>query len=425
MLNKRRSLPLIVVALAALGPLAATGHAAYRGTVSVSTVSVGAPGNAAIAVVPFTDAAYGSCSEVPAGTKPPCQAIGSVDYNYEIGQLEVTVGQWVTFLNTVDPKGTNRHRLYEQTQSSKAWPQYGQLRHTKKASDGRHYAVGSPEWANKPYGFANFFSAARFANSLYNGTLIEKQSGTTSTYSVTTYKVKLSPKTQTGMYNLNDDNTQRRRKSGFVVPSQNEWVKAAYYDPSTKSYWKFPTNPGTFANAPGYDASTAVQPLTTQLNYDTGDVTNATGAPIASIVDENGNYPAWCPKAAQTSPSTCTTQNPLGLSPKAYAEVYKAGLSSVGQALVRSPWGTLDQGGNAVEWTDTLTPPPFGITGIRTWRRLHGGVSNSTDYQLWPSAIGLQPQDNQFYDHVYPWLGIRIGVIGSLKVKPASRHFAG
>ena len=417
MTKGRFFLAFTATALAALGPMAAVGHASHRGTVSVSTVSVGAPGNAPIAIVPFTDAAYTSCSQVPAGTKPPCQSIGAVDYGYEIGQLEVTVAQWVTFLNTVDPEGTNRHRLYSDTQTAQAWPQYGQLRYTRKAPHGRHYAVASPEWADKPYGFANFFSAARFANSLYNGTLLEKVSGTSSTFSVTTYKVQLSARTQTGMYNLNDPKTERRRKRGFVVPSQDEWVKAAYYDQSTQSYWKYPTNPGTFGNAPDYNAGTAVQPLATQLNYDTGDVTNANGSPIASIVDKNGNYPKWCPVAAQTSPSSCSTENPIGLSPTAYADVYKAGLSTVGQALVRSPWGTLDQGGNAVEWTDTVTPPPFGTTGKRTWRRLHGGVSNSTDYQLWPSAIGPQPQDNQFFDHTYPWLGIRIGVIGTLKPK--------
>ena len=44
---------------------------------------------------------------------------------------------------------------------------------------------------------------------------------------------------------------------------------------------------------------------------------------------------------------------------------------------------------------------------------LHGGVPNAPGYQLWLSAIGLQPQDNKFYNAVYPWLGFRIGVIGN------------
>jgi len=30
------------------------------------------------------------------------------------------------------------------------------------------------------------------------------------------------------------------------------------------------------------------------------------------------------------------------------------------QALTTSPWGTLDQGGNAVEVTDTIAPAPTG-----------------------------------------------------------------
>jgi hypothetical protein len=71
--------------------------------------------------------------------------------------------------------------------------------------------------------------------------------------------------------------------------------------------------------------------------------------------------------------------------------------------------------GNVVEWTDTITPPPFGAKGHRVWRRLHGGIANAPVYQLWLSAVGLQPQDNTFYNATYPWLGIRIGVLGSLK----------
>jgi hypothetical protein len=31
---------------------------------------------------------------------------------------------------------------------------------------------------------------------------------------------------------------------------------------------------------------------------------------------------------------------------------------------------------------------------------------------MWPSAVGLQPQDNVFYNHTYPWVGLRIGVVG-------------
>ena len=53
------------------------------------------------------------------------------------------------------------------------------------------------------------------------------------------------------------------------------------------------------------------------------------------------------------------------------------------------------------------------------WRRLHGGVPNAPAYQLWLSAVGLQPQDNTFFNRTYPWLGFRVGVVGNLV---PSRH---
>ena len=108
----------------------------------------------------------------------------------------------------------------------------------------------------------------------------------------------------------------------------------------------------------------------------------------------------------------CATVNPFGIPPTPTKRPSPGSLGTVGQAGTRSPWGTLDQGGNAVEWTDTITPPPFGAKGHRVWRRLHGGIANAPVYQLWLSAVGLQPQDNAFFTATYPWLGIRIGVIG-------------
>jgi hypothetical protein len=74
--------------------------------------------------------------------------VGGVSYRYGIGQLEVTVAQYVAFLNTADPAGRSRHKL---------------------TTPCHHYSAPSPEWADKPYGFANFLRSARFVNSLYNG----------------------------------------------------------------------------------------------------------------------------------------------------------------------------------------------------------------------------------------------------------------
>jgi hypothetical protein len=113
-------------------------------------------------------------------------------------------------------------------------------------------------------------------------------------------------------------------------------------------------------------------------------------------------------------PDACSTVNPFGLDPAAYAELYQGSLSTVGQAATTSPWGTLDQGGNAVEWTDTITPPPAGQSSARIWRRAHGGVANSSAYQMWLSAVGLIPEDDVFFSRTYPWYGFRVGLIGDL-----------
>lgn len=387
-----------------------SGHSRSGAVITLTTAEVGAPGNPSVGIVPFTDAVYESCADAPPSSIG-CLTVGGVSYPYEIGQLEVTVAQWVAFLNTVDPEGRDRLDLYDDTESSSAWPKYGQINLSARAADGRHYSVAFPEWANKPYGFANFLTAARFVNSLYNGRVISRQTSHNGGFSYVTYQVRLSDRTERGMYDLARRNATRAHNSGFVVPSQNEWIKAAYYDPSgggTHSYWKYPTNPGVFGDGD------ATAPNPTVLNPTTGDVTNAATQPLATYHASNQPAPSWCP--GQLDPDDCATVNPIGLDPFTYADLYQGSLSTVGQARTTSPWGTRDQGGNAVEWTDTITPPPSGRSGGRVWRRLHGGISNAPAFQMWPSAVGLQPQDNVFYNHTYPWLGIRIGVIGDLKM---------
>jgi len=401
----------LVIALALVAP-AASWAAPGRSVLTLKTVEVGAPGNPSVGIVPFTDAVYSSCAEVvPAEKQPPCQQVGGVNYRYGIGQLEVTVAQYVAFLNTADPAGRNKHKLYSSTESGSEWPKYGQIDFSAGAAAGHHYSVASPEWADKPYGFANFLRSARFANALYNGRVLSRRAGSTGGFDYVTYRVRLSRRTEVGMYDMRVRAMTRSHKTGFVIPSQNEWIKAAYYDPNgggKYSYWQYPTNPGNFGDGG------AAAPHQARLNSTTGDVINASEQPLANFHTAETPAPSWCPSAF--SAATCATVNPLGIKSPTYEKAYQGSLSTVGQARTTSPWGTLDQGGNAVEWTDTITPPPFGAKGHRVWRRLHGGIANAPVYQLWLSAVGLQPQDNTFYTATYPWLGIRIGVLGNLRV---------
>lgn len=411
-LPTRFAVVLAALAVAALACASLAAAAPKPGVVTLKTVKVGAPGNPSVGIIPFEDLIFSSCKEAPE-TKKECLDVGGVDYRYGLGQLEVTVAQWVIFLNTVDPSGRDPHHLYEPSESSSAWPKYGQIDFSSALGKGRHYMVASPEWADKPYGFANFLRVARFVNSLYNGQILAKKVSSAGAFKYVSYRVRLSRQTESGMYELAGARVKganRAHKTGFVVPSQDEWIKSAYYDPNgggTYSYWKYPTNAGTFG------AGQADGPNPSKLNQATGDVTNAATQPLATY-RASEVVPTWCP--ATFSAEACNSVNPFGIPATGYAKAFQGSLSTVGQALTTSPWGTLDQGGNAVEWTDTIAKSPTGKSDGRVWRRLHGGIANSTAYQLWLSAVGLQPQDNTAFTATYPWLGFRVGVVGSLEV---------
>jgi hypothetical protein len=410
---------LFALALPALASARPSFHLPKPAVLTVTVAQVGKPGNPSVAIVPFSSALYANCAEAPAEPTiqgkeklpDPCQEVGSVPYEYGIGEVEVTVEQYVAFLNTVDPFGRNQMGLYSENESGTAWPRFGQIDYSGLARTGKHYAAAAPEWNDKPYGFANFLRTARFDNSVANGKVLSKEASTVGAgndeFKYVTYKVRLSRRTATGMYDMHKRAPVRTKATGFVIPSQNEWIKAAYYDRTgggTFSYWWYPTNPGS----PFFEGGS---PSPVTLDPTTGDVTNADGQPLANFHAKEQPAAYWCP--SNQTQEACETVNPLHLPPSAYKKAFAGSLNTVGQAGTFGPWGTLEQGGNAVEWTDTITPAPFGAKGHRVWRRLHGGVPNAPLYQLWLSAVGLQPQKNTFFTATYPWLGFRIGVIGN------------
>ncbi|MEI7626416.1 MAG: hypothetical protein WCK06_09775 [Actinomycetota bacterium] len=418
-MKKMMMLPFLIALVASL-PASASAQQ-YGKIVSIRTVSVGSPGNNSVGIVPFTDAAYPSCAGVTE-TSPfgGCMTVGGVSSSYAIGELEITVAQWVAFLNTANYGLTNPPRLYSPQESGTAWPRFGSVNFDQNAPRGTRYSVAYPQWANKPYGFATFGRAARFVNSLQNGTLLGKTTSYANGSKITTYRVRLSARTETGMYDLGATRPKggsgRKSSKGFVVPSQNEWIKAAYFDPSgasTGSYWKYPTNAGVFGDG------TATAPTPSVLNSGTGSVTNSSAQPLSTYTAPGLPSPHWCP--SQVTTAACSTY-PFPGNPTELNKFFQGSVSTVGQALTRSPWGTLDQGGNVVEWTDTITAPPFGQDKALTYRRLHGGIASSPlgqndAVQLWLSAVGLDIEDVNLRNH-YPWFGFRIGVIGTLKPSP-------
>jgi hypothetical protein len=404
-------------------------HGLPGGVVTIQMAIVGDPGNPSVGVIqsfggpkgkfvdppvpPKDTGIYANCSKAPAAP-PPCLMVGAVGYTYGIGEFELTVSQYVTFLNTVDREGKNPHDLYIDDMNPTVWPKYGSVAYTADAATGSHYSIAYLEWADKPFNFGDFRRGARFANSLTNGTVLSATSSTSGPFKYVTYKVRLSPRTEQGMYDMNAETPKRTGSTGFVLPSNDEWVKAAYYDPhhgGTDSYWAYPTGPFN-------------PPNPTVLNPTTGDVVNPTKQPLAtynpndpnSSVDTPGSppgaAPTWCP--AQAGPN-CNEIFPADFPPElAQPSQFMGNVSTIGQAKTPSPWGTYDQGGNVVEVLDTLAPQPPGYHFLRDWRYYHGGVANAPAYQVEISAFGYFPGDPQA-ERVYPWLGFRIGVIGTPK----------
>jgi sulfatase modifying factor 1 len=163
-----------------------------------------------------------------AGNANDTSGYGGVSYDYHVGTYEVTNSQYVSFLNA---KGsTNAHGVYNSNMGSS---EHGGIQQTG-SSGSFTYNVKSG-FGDKPVNFVSFWDAARFTNWLTNG--------------------QGSGDTENGMYDLTaggiSGNTVTRNATewsagGVAVASEDEWYKAAYYQPvgaggDADSYWLYPT----------------------------------------------------------------------------------------------------------------------------------------------------------------------------------------
>ena len=260
---------------------------------------------------------------------------GSVGYGYSIGKYEVTLNQYCAFLNAVG--ATDTYGLYNTQMGS-----YARIMGIARsgASGGYSYSViGS---GNRPVTYVSWFESVRFVNWLHNGQPTGAQDAGT---------------TETGAYTLNGAMSgvglTRNANATYGLPSENEWYKAAYYDPSLNSgsggYWLYPTRSNDQPNSRNGSAS---DPNSANYYYNDG---------IAN--GYNGGY------AVNDS-----TTRPTG------SALTDAGAFSLAAGF----YGTFDQGGNVWEWDDAVIEFARGVRGgswdsnesnLRASNRSSGGPS--------------------------------------------------
>ena len=306
----------LLCALSLLWPMAAT-------AITLTTVPVGNPGNAA--------------DSANSGSVP---GIGSVSYNYSIGQYDVTVGQYTAFLNAV--AGTDPYHLYNSSMASDL--NIAGISRSGSSGSYSYSVVGS---ANHPITYVSWGDAARFANWLANGQPIGGETLST---------------TEDGSYYLNGATTTtllngvtRNANASWVIPTENEWYKAAYYNPGNSSYYQYPF-------------SSSMMP---------------TSAPPGSTANAGNIYGAGY--AVTGSPGLSSTQNYL---------------TDVGAYTASaSPYGAFDMGGDVFQWNDALISGGRGLRG-GSWTGYFGYLASSYRTSLTPIS------ENNFF-------GFRLVTLGT------------
>lgn len=238
----------------------------------------------------------------------PREPMGSVGYSYYINTYEVTVAQYTEFLNAVAQ--SDPHGLYNPSMSAGPLGPYIM----RYGEEGAYYYSVVEGKENQPVRHVSFFDAVRFANWMHNG--------------------QGDGDTETGSYDLTGPDwwyVTRGPGATWVVPTLDEWFKAAYYDPVNERYWMYPNGSDDMPEEPTDETSPRV------FNF--------------------GDTPFWQGTVVFTS---------------------------VGDTTGQSPYGTYDQGGNVEEWLEDVLD--------LEWRGLRGGHAFSSAGPLSAESFGTARQ---------------------------------
>jgi len=271
------------------------------------------------------------------GNLPDSTGLGMVAETFQIMRHEVMCGQYAEFLNAV--AASDPHGLWDiamgnalATETDPPLARIGddrvpQVMIDRIGADGAYRYRVAPGMEQMPIVNVSFLDALRFANWMHHAAASEAlaNGGSDATAAADV--------TETGAYDIASAGAEAVRTAAARcwVPSEDEWYKAAYHQPENDggppgSYWLYPTRsqePPLFRPAGDADPGSA------------------------NFLDE---------AASGRSPED------IGRRPRSqFVHLFPVG--SFPEAA--SFYGTLDQGGNAWEWTDSVV--------FATQRVLRGG----------------------------------------------------
>jgi len=159
------------------------------------------------------------------GNKADTTGYGAVAYEYRIGKYEVTNDQYSEFLNAVAK--SDPHNLYDGRMDGGP-ENWGGIK--RSGSYGSYTYTVRDGMGKKPVNYVTFESCVRYANWLTNG----QGDGDTEQGSYTF---------RFGALTVPDHAALAAEKTiTWVLPDENEWYKAAYYDPDKPGgagYWTY------------------------------------------------------------------------------------------------------------------------------------------------------------------------------------------
>ncbi len=144
---------------------------------------------------------------------------GSVSYEYRIGRYEITTAQWMEFVNTFSTQG-DEYFFFAQPSS------WGATHDFSYAGPGRRWRLDEtrPDPAMSPVLGIDWRTAARFVNWLNNG-----KSSDPATLDYGAYDASTFTDNPDGTFN---DQVAHSPGARFWIPSLDEWLKAAHFDPN-------------------------------------------------------------------------------------------------------------------------------------------------------------------------------------------------